>query len=120
VAKPFFGVRPSIAARANLIALIAILAAQIAIATPNATATSHRATERSSIAALAELVERRGLDAELPPNLSRVLGIGSGRPVAVKQAVMRHGSEVRVFNVSVATPADLVILRTDEERGTTR
>jgi hypothetical protein len=69
---------------------------------------------------LADTVLQKGLDAQLPPHLSLVLGIGTGDALAVKQAVLREGVEVRVFNVCVANPEDIVILRTNEQKRTTR
>ena len=66
-------------------------------------------------------VLHNGLDGQLPPHLSLVLGIGSGEaPLKVKQAVLREGPEVRVFNVSVVNPKDIVILRTNELQQTTK
>ncbi|MGH8277289.1 MAG: hypothetical protein ACRETH_11400 [Steroidobacteraceae bacterium] len=69
---------------------------------------------------LADTVLQKGADARLPPNLSLVLGIGTGEALAVKQAVLREGAEVRVFNVCVANPQDIVMLHTNEHERTTR
>jgi hypothetical protein len=66
-------------------------------------------------------VLRNGRDGQLPPHLSLVLGLGSGdAPLEVKQAVLREGSEVRVFNVSVADHKNIVILRTNEQKHSTK
>jgi hypothetical protein len=70
--------------------------------------------------AIAQSVLHNGRDGQLPPNLSQVLGIGKGAPLVVKQAVVRDGAKVRVFNVSVVNPKDIVILRTNEQEGTTK
>lgn len=70
---------------------------------------------------LVAAVLRNGPDGRLPPHLSLVLGIGTGAtPVAVKQAVLRERSEMRVFNVCVANHDDIVILRTDESEHNTK
>lgn len=69
---------------------------------------------------LANTVLQKGLDGLLPPNLSLVLGIGTGNAVPVKQAVLRNGALVRVFNVCVADHDDIVLLRTNEQKRTSR
>jgi hypothetical protein len=70
---------------------------------------------------LIDSVLRSGRDGELPPHLSLVLGLASGdAPLAVKQAVLRDGSDVRVFNVCVANHKDIVILRTNEQERNTK
>jgi hypothetical protein len=78
----------------------------------------------SGAAALAEIIDtvaHDGRDGQLPPHLSLVLGLGDGSsPLHVKQAVLRDGSGVRVFNVSSAERKDVVILHTDEKRQTTK
>ena len=68
---------------------------------------------------LVDAVLLKGLDGQLPPHLSLMLGIGKGNSVAVKQAVLRAGPRVRVFNVSVANHQDIVILQTNEQTRTT-
>lgn len=75
---------------------------------------------RPGLEDLIDSVLRGGRDGQLPPHLSLVLGIGSGdAPLLVKQAVLRDGPEVRVFNVCVANHKDIVILRTNElQQGT--
>ena len=70
---------------------------------------------RPGLENLIDSVLRSGRDGQLPPHLSLVLGIGSGdAPLPVKQAVLRDGPEVRVFNVCVANHQDIVLLRTNE------
>jgi hypothetical protein len=72
-------------------------------------------------AELIESVLQKGPEAQLPPHLSLALGIGTGdAPLAVKQAVLRDGPEVRVFEVRMANHKDIVILRTNEQEQTTR
>ena len=74
----------------------------------------------AEIGSLTQLALRSGSDGTLPPHLVEVLGMGThvaGLPV--RQLVIRAGQEVRVFNVSVANHADLVILRHDEAARTT-
>jgi hypothetical protein len=68
-----------------------------------------------------ESVLQNGLAGELPPHLSLVLGAGSGEmPLKVKQAVLRTGTDVRVFSVCVINQKDIVILRTNEQARTTK
>ena len=69
---------------------------------------------------LVDSVLRHGRDGQLPPHLSRVLGIGGDTAVDVKQAVLRDGPEVRVFNVCVANHKNVVILRTNEQERITK
>ena len=55
---------------------------------------------------LIESVLRSGRDGRLPPHLSLVLGLGTGdTPLEVKQAVLREGPEMRVFNVCALLPS---------------
>jgi hypothetical protein len=76
---------------------------------------------RTGLNDLIESVLRNGKDGQLPPHLSLVLGLGTGdAPLGVKQAVLREGHEVRVFNVSIANHQDIIILRTDEQDGNTQ
>jgi len=74
----------------------------------------------SRLGVLIDSVLHQGLNAQLPPHLALVLGIGTGvEPLAVKQAVLRDWPEVRVFNVSAPNHKDIVILRTNEKERTT-
>jgi hypothetical protein len=76
---------------------------------------------RPGLDAVAQSVLHNGRDGQLPPHLSLVLGIAKGdAPLIVKQAVLRDGPKVRVFNVSVVNPKDIVILRTNEQERTTK
>jgi hypothetical protein len=64
---------------------------------------------------LVEAVIRKGPDGMLPAHLSVVLGVSQiERPTAVKQAVIRHASVVRTFNVCTGNHDDVVILTYDE------
>ena len=69
---------------------------------------------------LVETTVRRGPDGQLPPHLSVVLGLSTlEQGISVKQAVIRDGSAVRVFNVCAANHKDLVILtHNDQEQST--
>ena len=70
---------------------------------------------------LIDSVLRNGRDGHLPPHLSLVLGLGTGdAPLEVKQAVLREGPEVRVFNVCVADHKNIVMLRTNEQKKITK
>ena len=80
-----------------------------------------RGTGPATLAEVIDTVARDGRDGQLPPHLSLVLGLGDGSaPLHVKQAVLREGSEVRVFNVSSADRKDVVILNTDEKHQSTK
>ena len=66
-------------------------------------------------------VLKSGKAAQLPPHLSLVLGLGDGSaPIAVRQAVLRDGATVRVFDVTTAESPAVVMLRTNERDQTTR
>jgi hypothetical protein len=82
-----------------------------------------QATPPGTAESFDELVEttvRRGPDGQLPPHLSVVLGLSTlEQGISVKQAVIRDGSAVRVFNVCAANHKDLVILtHNDREQST--
>lgn len=65
--------------------------------------------------ALAPQVLAQGAEARLPRNLSRVLRLGDGRePPAVRQAVVRSGTEVHVYEVLASAGHAIVLLRVDE------
>lgn len=68
-----------------------------------------------------DAVLQRGLDSQLPAHLSVVLGVSRlEQQTAVKQAVIRDGSTVRTFNVSVANHGDVVMLLYDEQSHSTK
>jgi hypothetical protein len=70
---------------------------------------------------LVETTVRRGPDGQLPPHLSVVLGLSAlEQNIPVKQAVIRGGSAVRVFNVCAANHNDLVILTHNEQDQSTK
>jgi hypothetical protein len=73
-----------------------------------------------SLASLIDLVVRNGPASRLPAHLSVVLGITKAeQETPVKQAVLHDGSTVRTFNVCAAKPADLVIMRYNEQSRST-
>jgi hypothetical protein len=73
------------------------------------------------LAALADAVAGNGINAQLPEHLSLVLGVGrADQKTPVKQAVIRDGHTVRVFNVCTAERDKLVILNTNEETHLTK
>jgi hypothetical protein len=88
-----------------------------------ATLPAQAAPPRTS-ASFDELVEttiRRGPDGQLPPHLSVVLGLSAlEQNISVKQAVIRGGSAVHVFNVCAANHDDLVILTHNEQDQSTK
>jgi hypothetical protein len=61
-----------------------------------------------------------GRDAQLPPHLSLVLGLGNGeQATAVKQIATQVSHEVHAFNVCAADHGNLVIFSYSEESRTT-
>jgi hypothetical protein len=70
---------------------------------------------------LVETTVRRGPDGQLPPRLSVLLGLSAlEQSISVKQAVIRGGSAVHVFNVCAANHDDLVILTHDDQDQSTK
>jgi hypothetical protein len=70
---------------------------------------------------LVETTVRRGPEGQLPPHLSVVLGLSTvEQSIPVKQAVIRDGSAVRVFNVCAANHKDLVILTHNDQDQSTK
>jgi hypothetical protein len=75
------------------------------------------ATAHPGLPVLAPRVLAQGAAASLPPNLSRVLRLGNGRErIAVRQAVLRAGKEVHVYNVLATGDHRVVLLKVDEAR----
>jgi hypothetical protein len=73
-----------------------------------------------TLATLAPQVLAKGLSANLPANLSRVLGLGDkGGPVPVRQAVQRQAGEVHVYNVLEPGQHAVVLLCVSEAKART-
>ena len=74
-----------------------------------------------SLAGLVDAVIRNGPASRLPAHLSVVLGISRvEQETAVKQAVIRDGQTVHTFNVCTAKHDDVVIMRVDEQKRSTK
>jgi hypothetical protein len=74
-----------------------------------------------SFARLIDAIVHQGPEGKLPPHLSAVLGLSETETqTPVKQAVIREGQSVRVFNVSTVKHDDLVILTHDEREQSTK
>jgi hypothetical protein len=70
---------------------------------------------------LIDAIVHQGPEGKLPPHLSVVLGLNeTEKQTPVKQAVIREGQSVRVFNVSTVNHGDLVILTHDDRNQTTK
>lgn len=70
---------------------------------------------------LVDATVRKGPVGELPPRLSVVLGVSAlEQKTAVKQAVIREGPAVHVFNVCAANHRDLVILTHNDQDQSTK
>jgi hypothetical protein len=68
-----------------------------------------------SLQGLIDAVVHNGPASEIPAHLAAVLGVSAvEQSIPVKQAVVRDGTRVRTFNVSTATPTDVVIMSYDE------
>lgn len=57
---------------------------------------------------------REGRDAQLPPHLSTLLGISAEKECLVKQGVVRTGSVVQGFDVSMVNKDDVVLFVVNE------
>ena len=57
---------------------------------------------------------REGLNAQLPPHLSTLLGLSDEKESPVKQGVMRTGGIVQGFDVSVKNGNDVVLFVVNE------
>jgi hypothetical protein len=74
-----------------------------------------------SLAGLVDAVVRNGPTSRLPAHLSVVIGISKiEQETPVKQAVVRDGQTVHTFNVSIARPADVVIMSYNEQTRSTQ
>ena len=83
-------------------------------------AAEHSAAAFPTLATLAPQVLARGLSANLPANLSRVLGLAEkGGPVPVRQAVQRQAGEVHVYNVLETGQHTVVLLCVSEAKART-
>jgi hypothetical protein len=66
------------------------------------------------LARAADRVLREGLDANLPPHLSTLLGLSQESEFPVKQRVLRTGKIVEGFDVSIEDKKDIVLFVVDE------
>ena len=69
---------------------------------------------QSRLAEAAAVTTTKGVSAKLPPHISTLLRITNEQECPVKQAVIRSGSLIQGFDVSVANKNDIVIFTVDE------
>lgn len=78
------------------------------------TRTSGNSRGQTRFARAVDQTVHKGLQAKLPPHISTLLGISQEKECPVMQAVERHGTMVRGFDVSVANKNDVVLFVVDE------
>ena len=69
---------------------------------------------QARFARAADTTYQQGVHAKLPPHLSTLLGLSNEEECAVMQNVVRTGSVVQGFDVSVANKKDVVLFVVDE------
>ncbi len=62
----------------------------------------------------ADTISRKGLHAKLPPHISTLLGVAKEQECQVVQSVVRTGTLVQGFDVSVVDKNDIVLFVVDE------
>jgi hypothetical protein len=72
------------------------------------------AKAQGRFAQAADTTFREGVHAKLPPHLSTLLGISKEEECPVMQSVVRTGTVVQGFDVSVADKNDIVLFVVDE------
>jgi hypothetical protein len=75
---------------------------------------SPRSQAPGRFALAADTVFRQGVQAKLPPHISTLLGISKEQECQVMQGVVRTGTLVQGFDVSVADKNDIVLFVVDE------
>jgi hypothetical protein len=75
---------------------------------------SSRSHGQGRLAQAANKVSREGLPAKLPPHLATLLGLSHEEECPVTQRVVRTGTMVQGFDVSVASKDDIVLFVVDE------
>jgi hypothetical protein len=101
---------------ASLLVQDGVLAATAGKATAGNAAPAGRARAQLQwLAQFADQVRAKGHQAQLPPNLSRELGLNSGAsPTIVQQIATRVGTTVHAFNVLAAARGQRVLFSYDE------
>ena len=66
------------------------------------------------LAQAADITFQKGLHAKLPPHISTLLGLSKEEEFPVMQGVVRTGTLVQGFDVSVANKKDIVLFVVDE------
>jgi len=69
---------------------------------------------KGRFAQAADITVREGVHAKLPPHISTLLGLSKEEECPVMQGVLRTGSLVQGFDVSVANKDDIVLFVVDE------
>lgn len=98
------------------VAFLAILILAVVVLPAAAGQAQHSAgsAAQSRLARAAEVTVREGLRATLPPHLSTLLGLSNEEEFPVLQGVVRTGTLVQGFDVSVANKNDIVLFVVDE------
>jgi hypothetical protein len=73
-----------------------------------------RSHAQGRLALAADKTFQEGVQANLPPHLSTLLGLSKEEECPVKQSVVRTGSQVQGFDVSVKIKNDIVLFVVDE------
>jgi hypothetical protein len=90
--------------------ILAMAAGAIGQAQP--TARSHA---QGRLATAANATAKAGIQAKLPPHISTLLGLTKEEECPVLQSVVRTGSMVQGFDVSVANKNEIVLFVVDEQ-----
>jgi len=100
--------------RSGSLLAILILAVVILPAAVGQTQHSPGAPAQGRFARATDTTSREGVPAKLPPHISTLLGLSKEEECPVKQNVVRTGTVVRGFDVSVANKNDVVLFVVDE------
>lgn len=76
---------------------------------------SPRSVGEERFAQAAEITFQKGAQAKLPPHLSTLLGLSKEIECSFMQGVVRTGSQVQGFSVSVTNKRDIVLFVVDEK-----
>ena len=93
---------------------ILILAVVILPAAVGQTQYSPGAQAQGRFARATDTTSREGVPAKLPPHISTLLGLSKEEECPVRQNVVRTGTVVQGFDVSVANKNDVVLFVVDE------
>jgi hypothetical protein len=100
----------------RFVCLFAVLIVVVATLQADAGQTQHppRLHAKGRFAQAADITFREGVHAKLPPHISTLLGLSREEECPVMQGVLRTGSLVQGFDVSVKNQNDIVLFVVDE------